>query len=204
MKRMLLVAGIVCVAASVSAATRSTPQGYDAPKKPKQAGPATEAPNKAEPGTAPQRLTADRAFVMAAVQGGMTGMELGRLAATKASSPDVKRFAQRMVDAAEAMHEELKPLVKSQNVTVPAETDARFKASRDWLLKLEGEAFDRAYMSMMASKQTNDMMVFQRASTMSMDPDVKAWAAKTLLTVRAHQEMAKDINQKLVGASRGQ
>src|SRR3954467_13414196 len=40
----------------------------------------------------------DRKFVMEAVHGGMMEVELGRMAVDKASSPDVKQFAQRMVD----------------------------------------------------------------------------------------------------------
>ena len=41
---------------------------------------------------------ADKKFVEKAAQGGMAEVELGQLATQKASSDDVKKFGQRMVD----------------------------------------------------------------------------------------------------------
>src|SRR5438477_9018471 len=42
--------------------------------------------------------SADEKFIKDAAMGGQAEVELGRLASTKASNPDVKQFGQRMVD----------------------------------------------------------------------------------------------------------
>src|SRR5271167_825725 len=61
----------------------------------------------------------DADFVKNAAKGGMAEVELGRLAAQKASNPEVKNFASRMVrDHSRADHE-LTSLAASKGVDLP-------------------------------------------------------------------------------------
>src|SRR6185437_11610509 len=126
-------------------------------------------------------------FVMKAAGGGMAEVELGRLATEKASSPDVKQFGQRMIDDHGKANDELKGLATRKNITLPAAPDAKHKATQDRLSKLSGTAFDRAYMADMVADHNADVAEFMHASKMAKDPDVKAWAAKTLPTLQEHQ-----------------
>ena len=140
---------------------------------------------------------ADSKFVHDAAVGGMAEVEMGRLAAEKASSADVKQFGQRMVDDHGKANQELKGLASGKGVTLPASLDAPHKAAQEKLSKLTGAAFDRAYMAEMVKDHDKDVANFRRASKTAADAELKAWAAKTLPTLEEHQKMSKSIHAKL-------
>lgn len=146
---------------------------------------------------------ADKAFVMEAARGGMAEVELGRLAADKATNADVKQFGQRMVDDHSKANDELKGLASQKNITLPTETDAKHKATQARLSKLSGDAFDKAYMADMVADHNKDVAAFTRASKTAKDADLKAWAGKTLPTLQEHQKMAKDVAAKVRGTAAG-
>jgi putative membrane protein len=154
----------------------------------------------AKTGTQAMKTTADSHFVMEAAQGGMAEVELGELASQKASSSDVKQFAQRMVSDHGKANDELKTLAQSKNITLPTTPNAEAKATKDRLSKLDGAAFDRAYMQHMLTDHRKDVAAFRTESKSGKDADVKSWAAKTLPTLEEHLKLAQDAN-KAVGTS---
>ncbi len=139
-------------------------------------------------------FAADEAFVMKVAKGGMAEVELGKLAVEKASSGAVKQFGQRMVDDHSKANEELKALAQSKNISLSPEIGPDEKALRDRLMKLSGAAFDQAYMKAMVSDHVKDVNEFRIESKSGKDPDVKAWAAKTLPTLEEHLKMARDTS----------
>ena len=147
-----------------------------------------------------QKANPDQKFVMDVAKGGMAEVELGKLASEKASSAEVKSFGQRMVDDHTKAGDELKTLAQSKNITLPTEIDPKEKALRDRLSKLSGEAFDRAYMTAMLDDHRKVANAFRIESRGGKDPEVKAWAAKTLPTITAHLDLAQQAN-KAVGTS---
>jgi len=163
----------------------------------------TQAPTptpKAEKRTMDKPVSADQVFVMKAARGGMAEVQLGQLAVEKASSDEVKKFGQRMVTDHGKANDELKSLAQQKNVTLPTDVDAKDKATHDRLAKMSGAEFDRAYMRSMLSDHRTDVNEFKKESTSGKDPEVKAWAAKTLPTLEEHLRMAEDAN-KVVGTS---
>jgi putative membrane protein len=190
---------IVLTAALTYALALPVVAGSQAPKP----APPPPAPVPAAPHTGGHAsfAAADRAFVLEAAHGGMAEVELGRLAADKASNADVKQFGQRMVDDHGKANDELKALASQKNVTLPTELDAKHKATVARLSKLSGEAFDRAYMTDMVADHNKDVATFTRQSKMAKDADLKAWAAKTLPTLQEHQKMAREISAKVRGTA---
>jgi len=157
--------------------------------------------NTPTPATTPARGVPprhdDRAFVMEAGPGGLTEVELGRLAAQKGQSADVKRFGQRMVSDHSKANTELKKLAASKGITLPAEMNAEQMAEHAKLAKLSGAEFDREYMTLMVEDHDKDVAAFLDESKDGSDPDIKSFAAKTLPTLQEHQRMAKEIKAKL-------
>ena len=139
----------------------------------------------------------DRAFVLEAGPGGLAEVELGKLAAQKGQSADVKRFGQRMVSDHSKANAELKKLAASKGITLPAEMNAEQKAERDKLAKLSGPEFDREYMALMVEDHDTDVAAFQEEAKDGSDPEIKSFAAKTLPTLQEHQRMSKEIKAKL-------
>ncbi len=139
----------------------------------------------------------DKAFVKEAAIGGMAEVDLGTLAKEKASNPDVKQFGDRMVTDHSKANDELKQWAQQKNVTLPAEIDAKHKATHERLAKLSGAAFDKAYMADMVEDHVKDVAAFKKASTAAKDPDLKAFVTKTLPTLEDHLKQARDVQAKL-------
>lgn len=147
-----------------------------------------------------QLSSQDQKFMMDAAKGGMMEVELGRLAARKASNADVKSFAQRMVDDHGKANTQLKSIAAQKGVTLPATLPADMKQEMDHLSKLSGAEFDRMYMSHMLKDHKKDVSEFEKQASKGADSSVKSFAQQTLPTLREHLTMAQSIASK-VGAS---
>ena len=145
----------------------------------------------------PTLAAEDSDFVMKAGMGGLAEVQLGNLAGEKAQNADVKAFAQRMVTDHSAANAELAQLATAKGVTLPAELAGEAKAAADHLATQSGAAFDKAYMTHMVEDHDKDVAEFEKASQSLQDADLKAFAAKTLPTLKSHQEQAKSTNAKL-------
>lgn len=135
----------------------------------------------------------DRDFIMDAAIGGMEEVELGRIAAQKGTSEAVKTFGQRMVDDHSKANEELMTLTQSKGITLPTTLDEKHRAEVTKLSAMTGADFDRAYSKMMLSDHNKDVSEFEKQSTKGTDPDLKAFASKTLPTLQEHLQMAKTL-----------
>lgn len=136
---------------------------------------------------------ADTTFVKKAAQGGMAEVELGQLATQKATNPDVKKFAQRMVDDHTKANNELKAVAGAKNISLPNSLDAKDEATKQKLSGLAGDAFDHAYMSDMVKDHRADVAEFKTESAVAKDSSVKTFASETLPTLEDHLKEAKRI-----------
>jgi putative membrane protein len=143
-------------------------------------------------------MTADSKFVMEAAMGGMAEVELGRLAAQKGASDEVRQFGQRMVDDHSKANEELMRVASSKGWTPPAALDAKHQSEMQKLSALAGEKFDREYVKMMVKDHKKDVGEFQKESARGADPDLKAFATTTLPTLQEHLQMIQRINDKMM------
>jgi putative membrane protein len=124
----------------------------------------------------------------------MAEVELGKLAGDKAQSEQVKQFGHRMAQDHAKANDELKSLAQQKNIMLPSTLDAKDKATVDRLSKLSGAAFDRAYMQDMLQDHRKDVNEFRKESQSGKDPEVKAWAAKTLPTLEEHLRLAQSTS----------
>ena len=141
--------------------------------------------------------TGDTDFLTKAAQGGLAEVELGKLASTKATNAEVKKFAQQMVDDHSKANAELKTLAGQKNFSAPTEPSAKQKSLMDKLNGLSGAEFDKAYVEAMVDDHEEDVELFKAQSQDGKDADVKAWAAKTLPTLQKHLDMIKGIHSKI-------
>ncbi len=137
--------------------------------------------------------SSDKKFVMDAAMGGMLEVELGKLAVQRATSDAVKQFGQRMVDDHSKANTELMTLAQSKGVTLPGELDQKQRSEIDKLTRMSGADFDRAYSKKMLSDHIKDVSMFERQSTRGADADLRAFAAKTLPTLKEHLQMVKTL-----------
>lgn len=137
--------------------------------------------------------TADSAFMKKAARGGLAEVELGRLAAEKASNAEVKKFGQRMVDDHSKANDQLKQVASDRHVELPQAIGAKDKATKEKLEKLSGDEFDQAYISYMVKDHKQDVAEFERESKAAHDPALKGFVTETLPTLREHLKQAEKL-----------
>ena len=137
--------------------------------------------------------TGDAGFAAKAAQGGVAEVQLGKLAAEKASSPAVKAFGQQMVDDHSKANDELKSVAEKENMTLPVSPNAKQQAMYTKLQALSGTAFDRAYVSSMVKDHEEDVKEFQKEAKNGKNSGIKSFAAQTLPTLQGHLDKIKSI-----------
>lgn len=142
-------------------------------------------------------MSADAKFAMMAAMGGMEEVEMGKLAAEKGASDEVRQFGQRMVDDHSKANEELMQLASSKGWTLPTALDPKHQADMQKMSALSGEAFDKAYVKMMVKDHKKDVGEFQKQSARGADAELKAFAARTLPTLQEHLQMIQRIDDKM-------
>jgi len=135
----------------------------------------------------------DRNFIMDAAMGGLQEVELGRMATQQGASDAVKQFGQRMVDDHSKANQELMSIAQGKGITLPTEMDEKHKKDVTKLSSLTGADFDREYGKMMLSDHRKDVSEFEKQSTRGTDADLKAFASKTLPTLKEHLQMAESL-----------
>jgi putative membrane protein len=129
---------------------------------------------------------ADKNFILAAAQGGMTEVKLGELAAQNGKRDDVKAFGQMMVKDHTAINDDLKALAAQKGVTLPDSLDAKHQGMVDKMAALTGSEFDDAYIASMIKAHKNDAKAFKAESAATQDADIKSFVDKSIPVVDGH------------------
>jgi putative membrane protein len=197
MRRSLLLI-VILAGAGLATVQAQIPQGTSIGQPPGGTPPGVDPTNR--PGfPGEDQLTQtkidEKRFVKDALLGGMTEVELGKVALEKASSDPVKQFAQKMIDDHSKANEDLKQLASKENINVSDSLDSKHQSRVEKLSKLSGADFDRAYIKDQLKDHQQDVQEFQQEAQRGTDPDVKSFASKTLPVLEEHLSMAKDLGK---------
>lgn len=187
---VLSTAGILCVAAIAQqpmsgAGGGSSPGGSTMPNG----------------GMSPTTATADSmehkqqdiVFVHDAAEGGMMEVQLGQLAAQKATNPDVKNFGQKMVADHTALNSAMKPIADKMGVKVPDHLNKKDQAMYDKMNALSGPDFDKTYVEGMVKDHHKDLREFTMEAQMASDPDLQAIVQRGGAMIKQHTDMIDKI-----------
>lgn len=151
-------------------------------------------PNTPTGENSPNSLSSrDRNFVLQAARSNMLEVELGRLAVQRGASDAVKQHGAQMVEEHTQVNQELMQLAMQKGVEVPREMNSQNKALTDRLSALSGTSFDAAYKQAMLDSHRQAIALFQAQSQQGQDPELKAWATKTLPNLQAHLQMVNQM-----------
>ena len=138
----------------------------------------------------------DRKFIQNAAASGMFEVQAAQLASTKATDPAVKSFASMLVDHHTSANNELTKLANAKGVELPAAPPRAMRRDIEQLGKKTGQEFDRDFVRNVGIKaHQKDVKLFQGASKDVKDPELKAWATKTLPTLQQHLAQAQKMPQ---------
>lgn len=135
----------------------------------------------------------ETAFIKKAADGGMTEVELGKVAEKNGQRSDVKEFGSRMVKDHGKANDDLKDVASKMGVTVPDKIGARHQADIDKMSKKTGDAFDSAYARDMVADHEKDIAEFEKARGEVSNEDLKKFIDDTIPVMKEHLEMAKKM-----------
>jgi putative membrane protein len=136
----------------------------------------------------------DSKFLEKAASADMLEVESGRLAAQKATNPQLKRFGQKMAaDHAQATGK-LRALAARKGVALPSVmSDDHQKKLAKLREEKAGEDFDARFRDLMVDSHEDAVSLFEHTAKDGKDPDVRAFAAKMLPKLQQHQAAANAL-----------
>jgi putative membrane protein len=145
----------------------------------------------------------DAEFAVEAADGSMLEVELGTMALTRAASPEVKQFAQKIIDEHTRSNNELKALAQKKNITLPTTMGDEHKRKYENLQEKTGPDFDKEYMDLMVKDHKDDIREFEEQVEDGSDLEIKEWASSKLPTLRNHLEEAERVHETVKEKDRG-
>jgi len=152
----------------------------------------------------------DRDFVQDVSQMNAEEIDLSRLAAERASSPDVKQFAQKLVDEHTAAGEKLSGVATQNGLETKTGLDDSHRKLHDDLVAKQGVDFDKSYLDAMVDDHENmvdklesriDKTTIERrsgdAANAPINPDTKAkvdMKGQSVLPEKSDNEVTARIN----------
>jgi putative membrane protein len=141
----------------------------------------------------------DADFVTDAQDINLTEMNLGQLAASKASSADTKDLGKMMQTSHKKAYDDLASLAAKKSITVPSAMSEKSKKDYDDLSQKTGVDFDKDFCDMMVKGHKDAIDKFEKASKDLTDPDLQAWASNMLPSLREHLDHAMHCQDMLKG-----
>jgi putative membrane protein len=147
----------------------------------------------AHPAYARTKELTDATFAKKAAAGGLTEVELGKLAQQNGDSQDVKDFGAKMVTDHSKINDDLKAIAAKDNLTIPEKPNAEQRDTIDTLGKKTGKAFDDAYIRGMVRAHVHDKELFTEEAANTKNPDLKQFANDSLGVITEHLNMIEGI-----------
>jgi putative membrane protein len=195
----LLALGFAAGAAAQGSSSTAQPNAAGASSAPTQGTNLPSATGRASKGGKSSLSHADRKFIEEAAKGGMAEVALAKVAEQRASSPEVKQFAQKMEQDHSKANEQLRELAQAKGVTMPGAPKAGEKHEESKLSKLQGQDFDRAYMDHMVKDHEKDVKEFRKEAQKAKDADVKNFAQQTAPILEEHLQLAQNADAAVGG-----
>ena len=143
------------------------------------------------PGPSTRPSTEDQIFVTKSAKDGQAEVELATLAQKKATSEQARTLASQLRTDHERANAELMEIARRKGISVEAAPTEEQRQAATKLTAATGADFDRVYTDEMVQDHQKAVQLFEDFSHTGNDPDLKAFAAKVLPTLRHHLEMAQ-------------
>jgi putative membrane protein len=139
----------------------------------------------------------DMKYLRQIAEANLAEVRAGKLGASKASSGEVKKFAQHMVDDHSKMLSEIRSMAKAKNAQLPSQPSKKHQDAMKKLQSASGDGFDKAFMTQMVKDHEEALKLVQDASKNAKDKELKAAAEKATPEIEKHLEMAKGVAASL-------
>ncbi len=138
----------------------------------------------------------DKTFLKTAADGSLFEIKTSELALQKSSSPDVKQYAQQMIDDHNKMMEQMKPVATEAGVTPPTDLVSKLhKTEYKKLQGLSGDAFDQQYIKDQVMDHQQTETAFKTEESSGQLSDEKTLANQGQPIIDDHMQKIQQIAQ---------
>ncbi len=132
-------------------------------------------------------------FLLAAAERSVFQMEMGKLAAERALSPEVRQFAAEVLKDSAASRNELEKIAGDGGVQLPRTMDPRHAAEFDRLAKTPGTEFEIDYLKSFVPAQKGIIAEFSAEKEKTQNRALKTWVEKQLILLDGNLQTAGNL-----------
>jgi putative membrane protein len=140
-------------------------------------------------------LKPDADFAVAAADGGMLEVQLGKMAVEKGVASDIKKLGALMVKDHSTANDELKATAKAKDITLPEAMSDKCQKMVTDLSQKKGADFDKAYADLMVSDHKEDIDDFKKEADNGNDKTLSTWAKNKIPVLEHHLMMAEQAKK---------
>lgn len=142
----------------------------------------------------------DRRFVTKASDFGTNELQMARLAAQRATNPDVRSFAEQLVSDQSLANWELTHLADQKNLKLDFD-DGKDRAYRRLSTK-SGSEFDEEFVAHVIEERERDLKNYERAAQNAKDADVRTYAARQVDQLRQQLHTCQQLRTSIMPTGR--
>ena len=136
----------------------------------------------------------DKRFVTDAANAGVYEVQAAQVAAKRAQDPKVRAFAEMLVKDHTKVNAELTQLAATRSMELPRELPQALRGRVQGLEREKPESFDRDFLQKVGlDDHQKDIELFEKGQDQATDPELKAFARKTLPGLKEHRAQAEKL-----------
>jgi putative membrane protein len=137
----------------------------------------------------------DPLFVHSAAQSNIYEIGSSRLAVQNAEGQEVKDFAQKIIDDHTKATSQLIAAVEGLDIRPTADMTQAQQLKVNYLGTLQGPEFEAAYLEQQVLAHEEAVSLFETASSMVQEQQLKTFIDETLPVLQEHLQMAQELMQ---------
>lgn len=115
-------------------------------------------------------------------------------AVTRATTAEVKKLAEMMVQAHTKMNTDILGLAQSKNITLATDITDELNRKMKKLNEKNGLDYDKEYTEQMRERHEEGIKLTERAAEKGEDADIKQWATSSTPQLRSHLDMIESTH----------
>lgn len=145
-----------------------------------------------------QLSSSDQDLMMQVAKGGMMQLETSKMAVQKASSPEVREFAQGEVDEQTGLSDKLKEIASAKGITLPTTPDAELQGMLTKMESMSGADLDKYYVQQYGVNGHEKLdQVMSKVKSQAKDANLQAVEKAAHPLVKTHLKVAREMQSKM-------
>lgn len=138
----------------------------------------------------------DLTFIKKATIAGLMEVQASEAALKRTLTPEESAFTKQLISDHQKMTDELVSIAKRKGVTAPTAVPADEQAKLTKMAEIKDKDFNEEFLEHQITCHKKAIDLFEDEADDGKDADLKAFASRTLPTLKAHLDTAKQLEAK--------